>query len=89
MEYASNGSLSSLIQTIKPLPIETCKFFIAEIIIGLEHLHTQSISHRDIKPENILLDDKYHIKICDFGEAKIIKNQNKKAVMKEIDNYYK
>ena len=88
MEYANNGSLSNLIKTIKPLPNETCKFFIAEIILALEHLHSQSISHRDIKPENILLDDKYHIKICDFGEAKIIKNQNKKAVLKEIKNYY-
>ena len=89
MEYASQGSLSTLIQTVKPLPVQTCKFFIAEIITALEHLHRHNISHRDIKPENILLDDNYHIKICDFGEAKIIKKQNKEAVMKEIDNYYK
>jgi 3-phosphoinositide dependent protein kinase-1 len=73
MEYASNGSLSSLIRNVKPLPAETCKFFIAEIVIALEHLHTQNISHRDLKPENILLDEDYHLKICDFGEAKTIK----------------
>ena len=80
MEFASNGSLASLIDTIKPLPIETCKFFIAEIVTAFEHLHSRNISHRDIKPENILLDENYHIKICDFGEAKITKNQNKKAI---------
>lgn len=89
MEYASNGSLSNLIKTVKPLPHPTCKFFVAEIVLALEYLHKQNISHRDIKPENILLDEKYHIKVCDFGEAKIIKNQNKKAVIREIDNYYK
>ena len=80
MEFASNGSLASLIDTIKPLPTETCKFFIAEIVTAFEHLHSRNISHRDIKPENILLDENYHIKICDFGEAKITKNQNKKAI---------
>ena len=74
MEYASKGSLSNLIKTVRPLPMETCKFFIAEIILALEHLHALNISHRDVKPENILLDDQYHIKICDFGEAKIVKN---------------
>jgi len=47
---------------------------IAEIILALEYLHNMNISHRDLKPQNILLDEAYHIKICDFGEAKIIEN---------------
>jgi len=37
-------------------------------------MHIRNISHRDLKPENILLDENYHIKVCDFGEAKVIKN---------------
>lgn len=75
MEYADKGSISSLMKGVKDsVPIETCKFFIAEIILALEHLHTQNIVHRDLKPDNILLDKDYHIKLCDFGEAKIIKN---------------
>ncbi len=75
MEYAQKGSLSKLIKTIKPkLPYETCKFFIAEIVLALEYMHVRHISHRDLKPENILLDENYHIKVCDFGEAKVIKN---------------
>jgi len=74
MEYASKGSLSRLIKTVKPLPYETCRFFIAEIVLALEYLHELNICHRDIKPENILLDEDFHIKICDFGEAKVVKN---------------
>lgn len=78
MEFANKGSLSGLIKNVKPIPIETCKFFVAEIVLALEFLHGMSISHRDLKPENILLDKEYHVKICDFGEAKIIKDINDK-----------
>jgi len=75
MEYASKGSLSRLVKTVKPpLSYDTCRFFIAEIVIALEYLHDLNICHRDIKPENILLDEDFHIKICDFGEAKVVKN---------------
>lgn len=42
-------------------------YFIAEMICGLQFLHSKEIVHRDIKPENILLDDAGHIKIADFG----------------------
>jgi|TARA_B110000285_G_C15105557_1_gene607707 3-phosphoinositide dependent protein kinase-1 len=74
MEFANKGSLSDIIKKVKPIPIETCRFFVAEIVLALEFLHSRNISHRDLKPENILLDEKYHIKICDFGEAKTISN---------------
>jgi len=53
---------------------------IAEIVLGLEYLHSLGISHRDLKPENILLDKDYHIKLCDFGEAKLIKQLDKQAI---------
>jgi len=56
--------------------METCRHLIAEIVLSLEYLHKNNISHRDLKPDNILLDKDYHIKICDFGEAKILDDLN-------------
>ena len=53
------------------IPIQLVRFFVAEIILALEFMHTKSnICHRDLKLDNILLDDNYHMKICGFGEAK-------------------
>ena len=44
-----------------------------DVAAGINYLHTNRIVHRDIKPENLLIDSEGHIRICDFGLAKIIK----------------
>lgn len=59
--------------------------YFKQIVEGLKYLHDNDIIHRDIKPSNILfLDD--NIKICDFGLAKKINNQN--IDNKNLDNSY-
>lgn len=45
------------------------KFYAAEILLGLDHLHSSGIVYRDCKPENILLDDYGHVRISDLGLA--------------------
>lgn len=50
----------------------TVKFFAAELVLILEHLHEMSIVYRDLKPENILLDERGHIKLTDFGFSKVV-----------------
>ncbi|GBG33505.1 Protein kinase, putative [Hondaea fermentalgiana] len=53
--------------------LERSRFFAAEILLALEHLHNLGILYRDLKPENVLLDEKGHTKISDMGLAVLTK----------------
>ncbi|MBN3322764.1 ARBK2 kinase, partial [Atractosteus spatula] len=45
------------------------RFYAAEIILGLEHMHNRYVVYRDLKPANILLDEHGHVRISDLGLA--------------------
>ncbi|XP_077349929.1 protein kinase C delta type-like [Lithobates pipiens] len=70
MEYLSGGDLSQLIMHSAPLPEDTIRNLTADILCGLEILHSKNIVHRDLKPANILLDDAGRAKIADLGLSK-------------------
>ena len=46
------------------------KFYICQLLSGLQHCHDRNILHRDIKGSNLLLDNFGTLKIADFGLAK-------------------
>ena len=54
-------------------------FYIAEVIMALEYLHSKNIVYRDLKPENIIISiqGRGHIKLCDFGFAKRLNKEHK------------
>lgn len=48
---------------------EDARFYLAEMVLALNTLHSMGYVHRDVKPENILLDRLGHIKLADFGSS--------------------
>ena len=69
-DYMSGGELFWHLQKEGRFHEERAKFYIAELILALQHLHQHDIVYRDLKPENILLDATGHIALCDFGLSK-------------------
>ncbi|KAG8885041.1 hypothetical protein FRB98_002041 [Tulasnella sp. 332] len=58
---------------------ERSRFYAAELLLALEHLHDFNVVYRDLKPENILLDYTGHIALCDFGLCKLNMSENEKT----------
>lgn len=48
------------------------KFYIAQIILALQVLHSKNIVYQDLKPENVLQHSNGYIKLTDFGAAKYV-----------------
>ncbi|KAF2432740.1 kinase-like protein [Tothia fuscella] len=69
-DYMSGGELFWHLQKEGRFKEDRAKFYIAELIHALQHLHEHDIVYRDLKPENILLDANGHIALCDFGLSK-------------------
>ena len=71
LDYLTGGDLRYHISIHQRFNEKETKFFISNIILGLEYIHSKNIIHRDIKPENLVLDNKGYLRITDFGVAKI------------------
>ncbi|KAK3341595.1 kinase-like domain-containing protein [Lasiosphaeria hispida] len=73
LELASEGELFNYIVKHQKLTESECRKLFIQLFQGIKYLHDRNIVHRDIKPENILLvDQDLHVKLADFGLAKII-----------------
>ncbi|ODQ45518.1 hypothetical protein PICMEDRAFT_25537, partial [Pichia membranifaciens NRRL Y-2026] len=80
MEYLNGGDLATLLHNMGSLPDVWAKRYIAEVIVGVDDLHTKGIVHRDLKPDNLLIDHSGHVKLTDFGLSRMgLVNRQKAA----------
>ncbi|HIF07604.1 MAG TPA: serine/threonine protein kinase, partial [Gemmatimonadetes bacterium] len=71
MEYVDGIDLRGLLKSGKLTP-DVGLQLVPEMCAGLQYAHDHGVVHRDIKPENVLLDEEGHVKIADFGLAKLV-----------------
>ncbi|KAF8645144.1 hypothetical protein AX16_007972 [Volvariella volvacea WC 439] len=71
LAFVNGGELFHHLQREQRFNEERSRFYSAELLLALEHLHELDVVYRDLKPENILLDYTGHIALCDFGLCKL------------------
>jgi tRNA A-37 threonylcarbamoyl transferase component Bud32 len=75
LDYCELGDLAILIERKQIFNEDEARFYISELILAIEYLHSENIVYRDLKPANILIGGDGHIKLSDFGLAKQILGQ--------------
>jgi len=76
MDFCAGGELFLRLGREGVFLESTAKFYLAEMVLAIEHLHNLHILHRDLKPENILLGCDGHVVLTDFGLAKDFNARN-------------
>ena len=78
MEYMKGGDFAVLLEGVKAFEEESAKFYLAQLVLAVDYLHSKSIIHRDLKPDNILIDGEGMIKLTDFGLSELNMNSFQK-----------
>ena len=82
MEHVDGPNLREIERAGQLTPAEALDI-IPQICEALQFAHDAGVVHRDIKPENILLDQTGHVKIADFGLAKIMGQERSNFTLTE------
>ena len=77
MDFKQGGELYHHLRKRTRFSEKIARFYGAQILLGLEYLHSINIMYRDMKPENILLDAKGNASLADYGISKILREGEK------------
>lgn len=79
MEYVQGCTLRNVIAADTPMDPQKALELIDSILAALCAAHESGLVHRDIKPENVLISERGHLKVADFGLARAISSHTATA----------
>ena len=85
MKLAEFGDLYSFVENSERFDESVVRYLLAQLVSGLQYLHSLGICHRDIKPENLLINRKGKLVIADFGYAKRLEETASEEPKKSFD----
>jgi serine/threonine protein kinase len=69
-DYIRGGELFTHLCSRGSFDMPTTRYYIAELVVALEHIHKRGIFYRDLKLENVMIDAEGHLTLTDFGLSK-------------------
>jgi tRNA A-37 threonylcarbamoyl transferase component Bud32 len=76
MELVTGETLAKLLQSKGRLSLMETLDFLSQVAAALDYAHKNHVVHRDVKPANIMIEPSGHVKVMDFGIAKLDSGQN-------------
>lgn len=89
MEYLPGGDLAKLIKMMGCIPSNWVRQYMSEIVASVEDMHRNGIIHHDLKPDNLLIDNKGHLKLTDFGLSRaglVRRHKNINGSLRSLSN---
>ncbi|KAF9782463.1 kinase-like domain-containing protein [Thelephora terrestris] len=74
-DYFPSGDVYAQVDRTGKMSSSQVRYFIAELLIALEHIHSKWLIHRDVNPTNVLVDEEGHIALADFGISRAFGDQ--------------
>ena len=74
MEFVEGDTLTNMVKKRKTLTLPQIKRVLVDVATGLNYAHENGVYHRDVKPDNIMVAKAGHIKVMDFGIARVVES---------------
>ncbi len=71
MELVEGETLQARLRARGPLSLAETLGLLGQVAAALDHAHSNGVVHRDVKPANVMIEPSGHVKVMDFGIAKV------------------